>query len=666
MAKTPLFYDHFAEANMSVQERLGRSGATLNRDSAVFGQQTRSFVQMLNYGLDAMTARAASHLVNSDILYSNFAYLLKQCEGMLLNSVVSITPPRIQASTPFRFWSDRTYSRWSSLGTVSLKDGSRVSLIAYRISATGNVEGTDNGVEYEALYCAGNYTEQRIDSGFDGYTPGVFCPLLVSETYKSVWSESVEARVYMDDGSDIPLVLAWSLDELLGMPDNSNAALVMNTARGLTLTLGDGEIFGSGYNYTDENRANISSVVISYVKCDSLAPVDHPSVKFNSDITELNDIDGRPLLSVMGSGDTAASLRSRAVAEFFAASKITDERDLVTEVQKIPYVKSCSARREYNWPVWTTLQRLYVGSTAAAGTPERLFYDRYAYNASKMYKPGEMVAYMDALWIRSVPDVKGRPSPSTGWVRFMSLSDGNAIGTMYSRYYPSANVYDNATIVLSGLVLRTRRYWQEASSYSRGDVVYHEGTDQLWVALRDNGQLVEPGSEESTSFYDESGSVQRYWISRDEVEILESESGNTSDPYSGLSSKFDDYEQITQSIFEAELKGYYNIAGKLGFTSVVVEPLAQVGVFVSCKYKAPSHMQQQLYSYIQDYVCYNVHKVLNAHDLNAQLTEKFNLASVGVSLRLKVDDAVDSAVVELPEATYVPPSMLEIDLQEVK
>lgn len=248
----------------------------------------------------------------------------------------------------------------------------------------------------------------------------------------------------------------------------------------------------------------------------------------------------------------------------------------------------------------------------------------------------------------------------------MSLSDGNAIGTMYSRYYPSANVYDNATIVLSGLVLRTRRYWQEASSYSRGDVVYHEGTDQLWVALRDSGQLVEPGSEESTSFYDESGSVQRYWVSQDELEILEVESGDTSDPYMGLSSKFDDYEQITQSIFEAELKGYFNIAGKLGFTSVVVEPLTQVGVYVTCSYRAPSHMQQQLYTYIQDYVCYNVHKVLNANDLNAQLTDKFNLSSVGVSLRLKLEDAVESDVVELPEATYVPPSMLEINLKEVK
>ena len=77
-------------------------------------------------------------------------------------------------------------------------------------------------------------------------------------------------------------------------------------------------------------------------------------------------------------------------------------------------------------------------------------------------------------------------------------------------------------------------------------------------------------------------------------------------------------------------------------------------------------MQQQLYTYIQDYVCYNVHKVLNANDLNAQLTDKFNLSSVGVSLRLKLEDAVESDVVELPEATYVPPSMLEINLKEVK
>ena len=44
------FFDHFALANLSLQERLGRSAATLNKDSAVFGQQTRSFLQMLVLG----------------------------------------------------------------------------------------------------------------------------------------------------------------------------------------------------------------------------------------------------------------------------------------------------------------------------------------------------------------------------------------------------------------------------------------------------------------------------------------------------------------------------------------------------------------------------------------------------------------------------------------
>ena len=89
------FFDHFALSNLSIQERLGRSAATLNKDSAVFGQQTRSFLQMLVYGLDAVTARAASHLLNMDVLYSNDAYLLKLAEGVLLNSIESVTPPKI-------------------------------------------------------------------------------------------------------------------------------------------------------------------------------------------------------------------------------------------------------------------------------------------------------------------------------------------------------------------------------------------------------------------------------------------------------------------------------------------------------------------------------------------------------------------------------------------
>ena len=135
MADSPQFFDHFVLSNMSLQERLGRSGAALNKDSAVFGQQVRSLLQMLTYGLDSVTARAASHLLNMDVLYSNDAYLLKLTEGLLLNSVQSITPPKIGASHPFRFWSERDYTRWSSVGTIGLKDGSKVNLIVYNIYA---------------------------------------------------------------------------------------------------------------------------------------------------------------------------------------------------------------------------------------------------------------------------------------------------------------------------------------------------------------------------------------------------------------------------------------------------------------------------------------------------------------------------------------------------
>lgn len=664
MAATPQFYDHFVLANQSLQERLGRSGAALNKDSAVFGQQTRSLLQMLNYGNDAITARAASHLLNMDIFRSNDAYLLKLAEGLLLNSIQSITPPKINASTPFTFWSDRAYSLWSSLGTISLKDGTRVSLLAYRISAVGVVEGTSDGTEYEALYCAGNYVQQRIDSGFDGYTPGVFAPVLVSETYKSVWSESVRVQLEMDGEGTMPLKLAWSMDELLAMPDTSNVALAQNTARGLTITLGDGEIYGGGYNQL--GKSGIKSVVISYVKCDSLAPVDHATIKFNSDITVIpGKSGGVPLLTPLDAGDTADTLRSRAVAEFFAASKITDERDLVTEVSKIPFVKSVNARREYNWSVWKTISMLADGYADRdnPSSDAAVFYRRYEYSAARVYTPGDMAVIGSNVWICTDPNYRGAPSARNGWTFFMSLSNGSAIGAMYAKYYPSACIYDNATIVLSGLIMKSRRYWSEYSRYSRGDVVYHAGTQKLWLALKDGGENVVPGSEEESIYGDDGSSLQRYWATREEAEILESAARSSVDPFINIGYKFDEYEQLTQAVFESEIKGYFNIAGKLGFTSVVVEPMVQVGVVVSCQYTAPYSMQHDIRQFIEDYVCWNVSKVLRGDDLNSQLTAAFNLSSVSVTIR-SADGSVGGLVYELPSATYVPPSLLEVELEE--
>ena len=665
MANTPQFFDHFVLANMSLQERLGRSGSALNKDSAVFGQQTRSLLQMLNFGNDAVTARAASHLLNMDLFYSNDAYLLKLTEGILLNSVESVTPPKVNASTPLRFWSERPYKRWSSLGSISLKDGSKVNLIAYDIHAIGKVEGSDKGTEYSALYCAGNYVQQQIDSGFDGYTPGVFAPIFISETYKAVWAESVEVRLVLGDGRKVPLTLVWSMDEMLALPDADRAALVQNTPRGMTLTLGDGEIFGKGYN----DKSGIVSVVITYVKCDSLAPVDHSTIKFNKDVSLLyGDV---PLLTPLKVGDTAVTLRSRAIAEFFAASKITDERDLNTEVLKIPFVKSCGVRREYNWPVWTTIKLLADVNTAlkeknnSIDSGALVFYNRYLFTPYKQYTPGEMVLWSDTLWVCIYKNPTGYPDAEVGWARFMSLSDGAAISTLYTKYYPSACVYDNATIVLSGLVLKNRRYWNADSHYSRGDVVYHSGTKELWLALRDGGETVEPGSEDVGVNGDEATGVYRFWATREEASMLEDEyAQSVNNAYVDLRNKFDDYEQLTQAIFESEIKGYFNIAGKLGFTSVVVEPLVTIGVTVKCQYNAPYTMQQSVRDYIEDYVCYHVNENLRADELNSTLTEKFNLSAVYIQIRLNVENSQFADAVQLPVATYVPPSLLEIDLVE--
>lgn len=681
------FFDHFALANLSIQERLGRSAATLNKDSAVFGQQTRSFLQMLVYGLDAVTARAASHLLNMDVLYSNDAYLLKLAEGVLLNSIESITPPKINAATPFRFWSERSYTRWSSLGTIALKDGTKTNLIVFKIANTGHVENSNGGMEYEALYCAGDYVQQTVDSGFDGYTPGVFAPVYIGETYKSIWSESVEVKLEMDnDEAPIWLDLAWSLDELLSMPDNSKAGLIQHTPRGMTLTLGDGEIFGGYYNAP--GKAAIKRVVVSYVKCESLAPVDHSSIKFNRDITEVVvNGESTPMLSPMNTGDSATTLRSRAIAEFFAASKITDERDLVTEVGKIPFVKSCFARREYNWATWKTMSLLMQGyreyeqirkqyyptysmtdvywKMAAKrdghSTQNTVFYDRYDYSSSRRYMPGDMAVYGSNVYICSDPNHRGVPTARRGWVFYMSLANGESLSQIYNHYYPSACVYDNATIVLSGLVLKNRRYWDRHGVYYTGDVVYHSGTKKLWLALRDGGQTVEPGSEEDVSVYSEN----RFWVTREEAVELE-DTDSTGVAYNA-GYRFDDYEQLTQAIFESEIKGYFNISGKLGFTSVVVEPLAQVGVSVEIKYTAPYTMQQQVRETIEDYICYNVGKVLRADALNSLLTEKFNLSSVYVQLQLmSVDNAHwTPSELTLPSATYVPPSMLSVDLTEI-
>ena len=262
-----------------------------------------------------------------------------------------------------------------------------------------------------------------------------------------------------------------------------------------------------------------------------------------------------------------------------------------------------------------------TGLHAPKDSAQHKFYEHYEYNDLKTYGPGDMAVVKDALYVCLFADYKGKPGSSSGWAKFISLNDGTAIGNIFGRYYPSACIYDNATIVLSGLVLKNRRYWDAQSSYARGDVVYHSGTKQLWLALRDGGQFVEPGSEEDVPIYGDNNEVLRYWVSHDEAMVFADEASQPNDPFYNIGYRFDDYEQMTQAMFESEIKGYFNIAGKLGFTPVVVEPLGQVSVAVNCQYKAPYTMQQQIRKEIEDYVCYAVGKELRADLLNSRLTE---------------------------------------------
>lgn len=651
------YYDHFALANMSLQERLGRSGATLNRDSAVLGWQARSFVQMLNYGLDAITARAASHLINMDILNGNDAYLLKQAEGVLLNSIESVTPPRLFRSSPFRFTSAVSYSRWSSLGNITLKDGSTATILAYEVSEEGTLGNGET--RYAITYCAGNYVSQEISEGFNGYTQGLFLPILVSETYKSIWSDSVTVTLeFIGTDERRSLDVAWSMDEILAMPDSSNAVLCQHTPRGLVATLGDGEIYGGAYNGKDIPA--ITGMSISYVKCDSLAPVDNATISFNSDITPTGEI---PVLAPLKVGDTAASLRTRAVREFFAAGKITNAIDLETELRKIPWIRSVSARKEYDWPIGRTLRAIAEGKDAPEGTRDRVPYLKFLYNPNGTYTPGALVVYGDYFYFCVSMTPYGTPDDLNGWVRFMSLSDAVTLYDAGTAHYPSANVYDNATIVVSGLVCASRRYWSPDGTYSVGDVVYHSGTHALWLALKEDGAQVEPGSETDVSIYDDSGDG-RCWVNREDAQELVNSGYLDANVMVG----FMDYVPMTQAMYEAEFKGYFNIAGKLGFTSVVVEPLLQYFARVDVNYTSKSPVSNEVQSLIKDYVCYEVGKDLRADELNSILTTKFNLTSVYINICGSEKDNVGSRMTgehyQLPDSCYVPPENIVINIEE--
>lgn len=645
------YYDNFALANMSLQERLGRSGSTINRDSAILGWQTRSLVQMLNYGRDAITAAAASHLLNMDILNCNDAYLLRLAEGLLLNSIESISPPMIFRSRPFRFRSDRSYARWSTVGNVGLKDGSKASLIIY----DPHTENESREGYYSVVYCAGNYVRQEITEGFDGYTLGTFSPVTIPETYKSVWTDSVEVTLTLaGDVESRALTPVWSMDELLALPDASDAVLCFHTPRGMTMVLGDGEVYGGGYNGKD--LPAITGIVVTYVKCDSLAPVDNSTISFNSDIVPTGEV---PVLTPINVGDTSDTLRSRAVDEFFAAGKITDARDLVTELKKIPWIRSVFARSEYNWPIGETLKAIIDG-LSSDDEDERATYQRHAYVPGKTYMPGALVAYGDAFYYCVGESPTGTPDELNGWIRFLSFADALTLYQSASRFYPSACVLDNATIVISGLVYASRSYWAENGTYSIGTIVYHSGTNRLWLAIRENGGQVEPGSETNIDLYS-AGDTGRCWVDQEEAQQLVSAGILSPEVMVG----FMDYVPMTQAMFEAEFKGYFNIAGKLGFTSVVVEPLLEYAVVVDVSYTTAAPISDEVQRVIQEYACYEVGKDLRADALNSILTKKFNLGSVYISIYGQEKTASDDlSHLQLPAASYVSTGKLTLNITE--
>ena len=620
------FFDHFALANKTIQERLGTAPNALNKLSALYGMQARGVVQMLSYGDDMITARAASHLLNMDILRANDAYLLKLGEGFLLNSIESITPPLIPPGNAFIFASLRDYNLYSSVGSITLRDGSSANLILYEFNKLD--EKTALGEQkYEALYCAGQYVTQEFASSDIDLTPGTFQAVYVPETYKAIWTPSV--RIHLD-GIDKDVVPIFSMAELLSYTDTDYLVLCQHTARGLVITLGDGEVYGAGYN-NKESFANITAVRISYIKTDSLAEAANETIGFNSDVTPLNK-NGIPLLNKPSTGDTPEMFRSRAVAETFASGKITDEKDLVTEIMKIPLIKSCAARREQNrhFPV-------------------------KEYSGEIVYPHGAMVEFENALYVALPKDrgsIHGAPPTdvNSGWQVIVPADIYASLKAM-GLNAETAFRYDNATIVLSGLMAAGRRYWEGKHAYSPGNIVYHAGTAMLYVAIADV-YGVEPGTDDGAA----------YWISQEDLDALPSDS-----PYSAY--KIDDYVPITQAAYELELKGYFGIASKLGFTSVVVEPCTSAKVAITCKYTGAHKENEEITRFIQRYVCYNVGKYLSGAELHTKLTEAFGITKVYITMARNDADSIGTTPgdhVQLGTNEYVSRNDLSIYLTEAK
>ena len=626
------YFDHFALANKTIQERLGAAPNALNKLSALYGMQARGFVQMMSFGDDMITARAASHLLNMDILRANDAYLLKLGEGFLLNSIESITPPLIHAGNEFLFKSIRQYGLYDSVGSVTLRDGSAANLLLYKFEALDETTA-DGEQKYQALYCAGQYVTQDFTTDDIDLTPGTFQSIYVPETYKAVWTPSV--RVFLDgigtDGKAKEVTPIYSMAELLAYTDRDWLVLCQHTGRGLTITLGDGEVYGAGYN-NKKTFANITAVKVAYIKTDSLSEAANETLQFNDDVTPLY-ADKLPVLDKPSTGDTTETFRSRAIAEMFASGKITDEKDLVTEIKKIPLIRSCAAHREQNrhFPV-------------------------SEYKPGVIYPHGSMVEFGGALLVVVKKD-KGTETlppddPESSWQVIVPSEIYAGLKAMGFNA-ESAFRYDNATIVLSGLMVANRRYWSENHTYGPGDIIYHPGTNKLYVATA-NVRGLEPGADVDP----ESGYADDTWVSQEDVE--------TNSKYSAY--RIDDYVPITQAAYELELKGYFGIASKLGFTSVVVEPCVSVPVEISYSYDGAHRENEEITRFIQEYACYNVGKTLLASELHSLLTEKFGLTKVYISMGRMGEGGANTSFgpqVQLATREYISKSDLAVTPREV-
>ena len=615
------FFDHFALANKSIQERLGAAPNALNKLSALYGMQARGFMQMISYGDDMITARAASHLLNMDIFRANDAYLLKLGDGFLLNSIESITPPLIHAGNEFAFKSPREYRLYDSVGSVTLRDGSSANLLLYKFD--GLEETTPDGMQiYRALYCAGQYVTQDFSTDDIDLTPGTFQSIYVPETYKAIWTPSV--RIYLEgigtDGSAVAVTPVYSMAELLSYTDRDWLVLCQHTGRGLTITLGDGEVYGAGYN-NKRTFANISAVHVAYIKTDSLAEAANETIAYNDDVVP---IDGIPVLDKPSTGDTPDTFRSRAVAEMFASGKITDEKDLVTEIRKIPLVRSCAAHREQN-------RHFPVGE----------------YRPGVTYPHGAMAEYDGTLFVVIKKD-KGSETlppddPNSAWQVIVPTGVYTGLKKM-GFDAETAFRYDNATIVLSGLMVANRRYWAEDHSYSPGDIVYHAGTNKLYMAT-DNVRGIVPGADVEPS---------NPWVSQEDLE--------SNAEYAAY--RIDDYVPITQAAYELELKGYFGIASKLGFTSIVVEPCVSVPVEITYSYDGAHRENEEITRFIQAYACYSVGKELLASELHSLLTDEFGLTKVYITIRRSNGDLAGGASVQLSTGEYVSRSDLTVTPRE--